>query len=199
MKILIKNLALFIFLSIIFSGLAGCSKFFGTQSNNNSQAADGSLKDTKKDDYPELPPPITQADLKSLDGATFKLTDYKGKVVLINFWATWCGPCRSEMPELVKLQAENKEKGFEIIGIDADQGDSAEAIKAFSEKMNLNYKLARSDVDFFTNFMKVSRFDGIPQSFLIDREGKLNGFFVGGGTKTIAKIKEDVGKLTSSD
>ncbi len=204
MKILIKNLATFIFLSVAFSALTGCSKFAGTRSNNNTQvgavnANSNSPDDAKKDDYPEVPAPILQTELNSLDGTTFKLEDYKGKVVLINFWATWCGPCKAEMPELVKLQEENKEKGFEIIGINADQRDTPDAIKAFGEKMNLNYKLAQSDGDFFSSFLKLSGFGGIPQSFMIDREGRLNGVFLGGGTKTLAKMKKNIGELVDSN
>jgi thiol-disulfide isomerase/thioredoxin len=200
MKILIKNLALFVFLSVGFSGLASCSKFSSIKSNNNAQvAADtanhNSPGEAEKTNYQEIPARIMQADLKSLDGTTFKLEDYKGKVVLINFWATWCGPCKAEMPELVKLQEENKEKGLEIIGVNSDVRDSPDAIKIFGEKMNLNYKLAQSDGDFFENFLEISGFGGIPQSFLIDREGRLHEVFLGGGVKTLAKMKKSVGEL----
>ncbi len=65
--------------------------------------------------------------------------------------------------------------------------------------MKLNYKLAQSDGNFFGDFLKVSGFGGIPQSFLIDREGKLNGVFMGGGEKTIAKVKENVKKLVDTN
>ena len=136
-----------------------------------------------------------QADLKSTDGGNFKIEDYKGKTVLINFWATWCGPCRAEMPELVKLREKYKDKGFEVIGVNADPEDSIDAIKSFGEKMNLTYKLAQSDLSFFDQFLKISKFEGIPQSFLIDGDGRLRGVFLGGGQNTIEKVKDNVDKL----
>lgn len=210
MKIQIKNLALFIVLSVVFSSLVGCSNSSdapsspgNTPASGNGQAVktadSGSSGSKAKSDYPELSPEIMQADLKSLDATNFKLEDYKGKVVLVNFWATWCGPCKAEMPELVKLREENKDKGFEVIGVNTDPNEDAELIKTFGEKMKLTYKLAQGEEAFFEEFLKISKFTGIPQSFLIDREGRLNGVYLGGARTTLAKLKDDAAKLLATN
>jgi thiol-disulfide isomerase/thioredoxin len=202
----IKFGALFIFLSVVFSGLAGCSS--DTKSNNNTTEINstGSVANsinnnspgTDKSDYPLMSQAIMQTDLKALDGTTFKLEDYKGKVVVVNFWATWCGPCIKEMPELVKLREENKDKGFEIIGVNADPEEDTSMVKAFVEKQKLTYKIAQSEKDFFGLFYKITKQDVIPQSFLIDREGRLNGAFVGGSGKTLVQLKENIDRLLSA-
>ena len=79
-----------------------------------------------------------QAELKGLDSAKFKIEDYKGKIVLVNLWATWCGPCKGEMPHLVELQNTYKEKGFEILGLDTDEDDTEAKVKEFAAEMKLN-------------------------------------------------------------
>ena len=80
---------------------------------------------------------------------------------------------------MIKLQTAYKTKGFEIIGLNLDE--DAETVKPFNEAMKINYDLAIGDRDLFEEFYKVSKKDAIPQSFLINREGKLLGVFVGGG------------------
>src|SRR5688500_7875000 len=108
MKNLIKKMSLFILLSVVFSSLMSCSNSTTNQPNSNGQvvnvANSNSSGNTVNSEFPAVSETIMQADLKSLDGTKFKLQDYKGKVVLVNFWATWCGPCKAEMPELVKLR-----------------------------------------------------------------------------------------------
>ena len=104
---------------------------------------------------------------------SFDLTAYQGKVVLINFWATWCGYCRKEIPHLVKLYDQYKGKGFELVGVSLDRGGEEKArnlVHAFAEKQGIPYPLfldSRQQI--------VRRFDGVlglPTTFLIDQEGK---------------------------
>lgn len=194
MKNLIKNLLLVIFLTAAFAALTSCNKT-GT-GIPASETANTSVADNKSANL-AVPQDTMQSVLTEPDGNKFSLQDYKGKVVLVNFWATWCAPCREEMPGLVKIQNEFKEKGFEVIGVDADDED-AELIKNFAAKMNLNYKLANADKDFFNNFLKVSKAPAIPQSFLINRDGKITAGWVGGGEKTIAEIRDSVSKLVAN-
>lgn len=185
MKNLIKNLALFIFLTVALLGFTACTG--GSPSTNGA---------TKKSDYPAVPAALMQAEYTGMDGGKFKLEDYKGKVVLVNLWATWCGPCRNEMPHFIELQDTLRDKGFEILGLDVDE-ESPEMVKDFAGKMKLNYTLGWIEKKDYDEFLKISKFAGIPQSFLISREGQLLGVFTGGGPTTIAKLKDTVGKAVS--
>lgn len=174
-------------LAIVFSSLAGCTR--------TAPAVDTTKKTSG---YPPLSSEIAQADIKNLDGTTFKLADKKGKVLLLNMWATWCGPCRSEMPALVKMQETYRDQGFEVIGLNTDD-ESAEDITAFNGKMNLNYSLVWADTGLQASLLKISNFDGIPQSFLVDRDGNLRAVFKSANPAEIVKMKEWVGKVVNGE
>lgn len=148
--------------------------------------------------YPPPPQAIRTASIDLTDGTTYKIEDQKGKVILVNLWAIWCGPCREEMPELVKLQKKFGPKGFEIVGLDVDPEDTIDRIGPFAEKMGINYKLGMIEEELVMAFFDISGRNGIPQSFLINREGKLTGVFFGGGQGTIDKVKEQVEKVVTS-
>src|ERR1041385_5072692 len=91
---------------------------------------------------PELPPAITVEPLKDTKGASFKLADFFGKVTVINLWATWCGPCRQEIPELVKLNKEFHSRGVEMIGLSTeDPGASAEKVRKFIQDFQIDYRI----------------------------------------------------------
>jgi thiol-disulfide isomerase/thioredoxin len=189
MKFAVKNLALFIFLTVALSSFTSCG---GARTENSN--ANGA---TKKSEYPSVPAPIMQAEHKGLKGSKIKLEDYKGKVVLINLWATWCRPCLAEMPHLVELQNTYKDKGFEIIGLDIEPEDTEEKVAEFAERMKLNYTLGWIEGKDNNELLKISKFNGIPQSFLISRESQILGIFTGGSPSTIAKLKETVEKAVS--
>jgi len=199
MKDLIKNFTLFALLCIVFSSLSGCQTA-STQKGPDGEFDPVSTDTKKKDDgtYPPAPAAIAQAEIKMVDNAAFKLEDKKGKVILFNLWGIWCGPCIREMPHLVELQEKYKDKNFEIIGLnvgDQDmQPESDEAIKAFAEKQKLNYQLGYADRKLFEEFIKISKMTGVPQSILINRDGKLIGVFTGGGQNVINSMKETVAK-----
>lgn len=194
MKNLLKNIVVFIALTFALSSFIACTN---TASSKKDSADSTNSAASKSSEYPPVSSNIMQAEIKDVDGGTFKLEDKKGKIVLINLWATWCGPCREEMPALVELQEKYKDRDFEIIGLDSDDEETPEQIKAFAEKMKLNYQLGYADANMMNNFIKISKFNGIPQSFLIDREGKLRNVFVGGGAKNINLIKEAVERVVS--
>jgi thiol-disulfide isomerase/thioredoxin len=193
MKFLIKNLALFIFLAVALSGFTACRGGGGGSTGDNT-VANGA---TKKSEYPAVPAALMQAEYKGTEGEKFKLEDYKGKVVLVNLWATWCGPCRNEMPHLVEMQNTYRDKGFEILGLDVDENETPEMVKEFAEKMKLNYTLGWIEKKDYDEFLRISKFQGIPQSFLISREGQLLGVFTGGGPSTITKLKDFAEKAVS--
>ena len=199
MKRIFINLSLFIALVFTLSSFTAC--------NNNGAAKNETANGTKttengekpKDDgkYPPLPEAIANAEIKMIDGTSFKMADKKGKVVLINLWATWCGPCREEMPELVAMHDKYKDKGFEVIGLDSDDAETVEMIQDFAKEMNLNYPLGYADADLFTQFVKLSGLQGIPQSVLVNRDGKMTGIFTGGGQKVVNTMKETVEKTVN--
>jgi len=105
--------------------------------------------------------------LKTLDGKEVSLSDYRGKVVLINFWATWCPPCREEMPLFERVYKKYRDKGFEILAISTDT--STEPVKKFVKEYKLSF-LILMDAD---NVSGLYGIQGLPTSFLIDREGKI--------------------------
>ena len=75
--------------------------------------------------------------MKDMNGANVNLADYKGKVILLNFWATWCGPCQAEIPELVKTYAEYKDQGVVVLGVSID--DAPEMLRDYGAQKNMNY------------------------------------------------------------
>lgn len=202
MKVVLKNTALFVVLAFTFSALAGCSGTdTGAVDNGNAASpanapGDAPKSDKPKVNYPPAPSAIMQADIKLLDDSTFKLQDKKGKVILANLWATWCGPCIEEMPHLIEMHEKYKDKGFEVIGLNTDD-ETKEQIDAFAAKQKLNYPLGWADGKLVNEFVKVTRLNGIPQTLLINRDGQLTGVFTGGGKKTIEKMKETVEKIVN--
>lgn len=191
----------FVVLAFVMSTFTGCS---GTttpdQGGGNAAGANNSASSSngdapkKKSDYPPIATAVAQADIKNLDGSTFKVADKKGKVVLLNMWATWCGPCRAEMPSLVRMQNDYKDLGFEVIGLNTDD-ETVDQINDFAADMKLNYTLAWADTKLQAALLNISKFDGIPQSFIVDRDGNLRGVFRGAGPADIKKMEELVGLI----
>lgn len=197
MNNLLKNIFLLLILAAVFVGLTACSG--SENAGNNSANLTGETNESAKknnSEYPPIPAAVAQNEIKKIDDSTFKLEDKKGSVVLLNLWATWCGPCRGEMPHLVEMEEKYKSKNFEIIGLNTDN-ESVEDINKFAEEMKLNYMLAYADQKLYRELLSISKFQGIPQSFLIDREGRLRGVFLGGGPKVIGTMKETVEKVVS--
>lgn len=135
-----------------------------------------------------LPASALEADLKTMEGKAFKLADLKGKVLVIDLWATWCGPCRMSTPELVSLQKEYGPKGFEVIGLDIDpDSDSPEDVKKFADEFDINYKLAFAERELAISLM---RGNSIPQSIVVGRDGRIIDHFVGySATNTPKKLR----------
>jgi peroxiredoxin len=125
-----------------------------------------------------LPPNIIDAELQAVSGAPIKLSDYAGKVLLVNLWATWCNPCRQETPELVKLHKEFRSQGVEVVGLSTeDPEDSAESVREFVHDFNIDYRIGWSGRDVAIALMQGR--DAIPQSFIISRDGRVIKRFVG--------------------
>jgi cytochrome c biogenesis protein CcmG/thiol:disulfide interchange protein DsbE len=106
--------------------------------------------------------------LKDMNGANVRLSDYKGKVVLLNFWATWCGPCKLEIPEFVEAYDQYRDRGFVILGVLSQDDPSSEDLKAFANNFSMNYPILREHEGLDSAFGPMW---AIPTSFLIDRHG----------------------------
>lgn len=117
-------------------------------------------------------PPLS---LKDLRGRTIRLSDYRGKVVLVNFWATWCPPCRAEMPDLVKMQREYKERGLQVIGITYPPETLGE-VRRFVSKFGVNYPVALGTKETRALFYQG---ENLPLTVVIDREGNVRDLIEG--------------------
>lgn len=103
------------------------------------------------------------------DGTVIDSKNLKGKVLLINFFATWCPPCRQEIPDLIEFQEKYGDQGFSVIGISTDQG-GPELLKKFIKKMKINYPIVLAAAETPHDFGNII---GIPTNFLINRSGKI--------------------------
>jgi len=110
-----------------------------------------------------------QLALKDIEGRTLRLSDYRGKVVLLNFWATWCAPCRVEMLDLVKWQRKYKSRGLQVIGVTYPPNELAEARK-FIKSIKVNYPVALGDEQTKALFDKS---EILPITVVIDKEGMI--------------------------
>ena len=108
--------------------------------------------------------------LKDLDGHEVNSGQFKGKVVVLDFWATWCGPCVAEIPSYVELQKKYGKDGLVVIGALSHDRNTAAQIKAFAEKHEMNYTIVVSDDDIEQAF---GGFEAIPTTFLINRSGRI--------------------------
>ena len=155
---------------------------FGVSSCNSndppSSPASANRAAPNRSTYITLTQPILDAENRGASGAPIKLGDYSGKVLLVNLWATWCGPCRMETPELVKLNKEFKDRGVEMIGLSTEDPDgSAQKVQEFVRAYNVDYQIgwARPEVSLALMQGKTN----IPQSFIIARDGRILKRFIG--------------------
>ena len=117
--------------------------------------------------------------LRDADGKLVHLADYKGKVVLLDFWATWCGPCKIEIPWFMEMQRKNKDRGFEVLGVAMDD-EGWEVVKPFISKIGVNYRILAGNDETAQSYGGV---DALPTTFLIDRSGKIAAVHVGLASK----------------
>ena len=113
--------------------------------------------------------------LKDADGKVVRLSDYRGKAVLLNFWATWCAPCRLEIPWFMEFEQQNKDRGFAVVGISMDE-DGWSAVKPFLSQLGVNYRTLMGDAITASVYGGV---DALPTTFLIDRSGRIAATHVG--------------------
>ncbi|MGB9611820.1 MAG: redoxin domain-containing protein [Bryobacteraceae bacterium] len=133
-------------------------------------------RDVRKSSERKLAPDF---ELRDVNGKTIRLSDYRGQVVLLNFWATWCGPCKIEIPWFVEFQRTFKDRGFTVIGVSVDE-DGWEAVRPFLAARQVNYPVVIATPEVETKYGGV---EALPMSFLIDRDGRIASTHVGLVTK----------------
>jgi len=118
--------------------------------------------------------------LIALDGTEVTLRDFEGKVLFLNFWATWCSPCRQEIPGFLEIYDKYKDEGMEILGVSLDP-QGPDVIKPFAEKMKITYPLAMASNEIMQAYQPGQY---IPATIIIDREGNIHNKHVGYMDKT---------------
>lgn len=169
------KLALITFLSLSINAFSGDTKL------NKSLVNDNVIVNVDGDKAPEF-------SLKSVEGKTIKLSDYSGKVVIIDFWATWCGPCRRGIPDLVSIQKEFK-NDVVIIGISLDREKTLKDVPGFVKEYNINYPIVYGDDKVVVDYGGIQ---SIPTAFVVDKNGNVADMHVGLVSKDtyVNKIKE---------
>ena len=127
-----------------------------------------------------IPAEIRDATLRTLDGDSLKLSDFADKVLIVNIWAVWCGPCRLEMPELVKISNEYKSRGLVVLGLATSYNEDKPQVKEYVQSKNIPYQVVFDDGTLEGPLVQLVHAQSvIPQSFLISRDGKIVKHFQG--------------------
>lgn len=171
--------------------LAGCGpKKAPTPKSNDGEETARAASSTATAKVAEANGPKAPAwKLKDLQGREISSEQFKGKVVVLDFWATWCGPCRMEIPGYVELQKKYRDKGLEIVGVSMDaQGPGV--VKTFVQKNAMNYTVVMGDEATTDAFGGI---EAIPTTFLIDRDGRIRDRKV--GAEETATYEEKIVKV----
>jgi peroxiredoxin len=113
--------------------------------------------------------------LKDSTGRTVRLSDYRGKVVLLNFWATWCGPCKIEIPWFMEFEQKHKDQGFAVLAVAMDD-DGWDVVKPYLERQRINYRVVMGTPEVSELYGGV---ESLPTTFLIDRDGRVASVHIG--------------------
>ena len=200
MREFITNLTLFAVLCIAFSSFTACTGT--TDSADSARKGNTQTKDSgKNSQYPPVASAIAEGGIELLDASKTKLSDHKGNVVILNLWGIWCGPCRDEMPHLNAMYKQYADKGFEVLGLNIGDHDGRpepiDNIKKFAADMKIDYTLARVEQPMVNQFYTLTKQQVVPQTFLVDRDGRLRGVFVGGGQRNYDAIQQTLDKVMS--
>lgn len=137
-----------------------------------------------------MPESVMQREVKLLDGTMLKLEDYKGKVLVVDIWATWCGPCRQSIPHLVALREEFKPEQLEIIGLTTEDPVRDDAkVRAFAQQFSINYKIAWVEDEMAVTLMRGR--NAIPQALVITKDGRLLRHMIGFSPESSPKVLRD--------
>ena len=154
---------------IIIVGIAAVAVVVGLYLLNRDHGVSPSLRVTSAE-HPFAP----DFSLPDMTGQQLKLSDYRGKVVLLDFWATWCGPCREEIPHFVELQKKLGDRGLQIIGVSMDDGP--EPVRDFYRQFKINYPVVMGNAKIGELYGGVL---GLPIAFVIGRDGRIYSKHIG--------------------
>jgi len=140
-----------------------------------------------------LPDSVRQTEVKTIDGKALKLADYTGKVVVLDVWATWCGPCRLEIPELIQLHQDYKGRGVEVVGLayetQNNQTPENEAkVRGFANQFKINYTVGLASDDLAASLLLPS--GSIPQTYVISQDGHIVGHYRGYSPALAAELRQ---------
>ncbi len=182
-----KNL--FVMVLFVLVSVSAPEEFAQTRSSDLNEGSGDSRQQAV---FAKLPDSVLNTDLQLLGGKTLKLSDYSGKAVVINLFATWCGPCRFESPDLAKLHQEFKDRGLVVIELSTeDPKASEESVREWVWDFRLPYPVGWAKQEVALTLMQERR--SIPQAFVIARDGRILKRFIGyDPTKTLSLMREAV-------
>ena len=137
--------------------------------------------------------PAPDFTLKTIDGKTLKLSDLRGKAVLLNFWATWCAPCKIETPWIVDLQNQYAAQGLQVVGVSMDDESETDGIKKFAQEMHMNYPILRGNEDVGNAY---GGLEFLPTTYFVGRDGNVTGRIL--GLKGRGDLEDNVKKALAS-
>lgn len=148
-----------------------------TNNSDNVKSALFTVKNVEEVSGKNMSPNVTWNE----NGKDVSIKDLKGNVVMVNLWATWCGPCKKELPDLSKLSTDLKGKNFRMLGVNVFQQPSAQSIEDFLKSTPLPYTILDGNDKLVEQFAKASGspIDGVPTTFIIDKDGKIVESLVG--------------------
>jgi thiol-disulfide isomerase/thioredoxin len=175
---------------LLFMTACGSSASQQTAQVNNTPAGNRAPRSA----YP-MPPSSSSADASQygftlLDGRRMKLADYAGKVVVLDFWATYCPPCREEIPQLIELQRRYAPQGLSIVGLNVGGAEDRPKVSEFVRAYRIQYTLAYPDTELVNLYLGDN--DAIPQTIVFDRKGRLVKHFIGYDQTMPAELEQAI-------